>query len=335
MIKDEVFNNVLHEMGDLLDGSDLMILRSVLYKNFCDYDISKAETAIALLDEDFDTDLLKKYVIDLKICGRSDRTISQYLYTIRTFLDTVHKSIRDITEDDVEAYLAIILLAKKNSPTTVRNKTAAIRPFFLWAYEKNYISSYPFKNLKPIKCEKKLKEVLTDHDMVLLRDECKNNIRTLAMIDFLSSTGVRVSEFISLNKSDVNYDTGEVTVYGKKTRTWRKTYLNATALKHLSDYISSRTDTDVALFVGSNRPHKRLTRYTVEEVLKDTAKRAGVNKHCTVHLFRRTLATNLHAKGMELDYIAKMLGHTVATLEQCYLVTNDTDVRNSYFNHTK
>lgn len=335
MTKDEIFNIILHDMADYVEAEKLLILRSILYKNFCNYDISMTETSVALLDEDFDTDILKKYVIDLKICGRSDKTISQYLFSIRQFLDAIHKSIRDVTTDDVEKYIALILLVNKNSNVTVRNKTACLRPFFLWAYEKNYILNYPFKNIKPIKCEKKIKEVLTDHDMVLLRDACKDNPRTLAMIDFLSSTGVRVSEFINLNISDVDFVTGAVTVYGKKTRTWRKTYLNTSASKHLSDYLSTRKDDHESLFITMKRPYRRLSRYSVEEILKSSAKRAGVNKHCTVHLFRRTLATNLHSKGMELDYIAKMLGHTVSTLEQCYLVTNDSDVRNSYYNHAK
>ena len=88
--------------------------------------------------------------------------------------------------------------------------------------------------MKPIKRDEKRKIILTDKEVEQIRDECKNDLRDSAIIDFLLATGVRVSEISALNIDDVNFQTNEVSVYGIKTGKWRTVYLDAKASKHFN-----------------------------------------------------------------------------------------------------
>ena len=163
-----------------------------------------------------------------------------------------------------------------------------------------------------------------------MRDECKDDIRNTAIIDFMLATGVRVSELEGLNISDVNLQTGEVSVYGRKTNTWRTVYIDAKASKHIADYLKQRTDNNLALFVGAKNK-RRLSKRMYETIVKNVARNCGITKHCTVHIFRKTLVSKLYSKKlMGIGEIAKIMGHSVATLQKHYLLLDDKNIKNAY-----
>lgn len=167
--------------------------------------------------------------------------------------------------------------------------------------------------------KQKKKEILTSEEILKLRDSCVLPV-DLALLDFLVSTGVRVEECHRLNIEDINFDSNCVSVYAPKTKRYRTVFLTPEASKHIHDYLDFRHDDNPALFVFRG---SRMSNQCIEVHLRRLAERAGINKHCTVHLFRRTLASTLHAKGMNDLDIATILGHNDVQTTIKYYINND------------
>lgn len=330
MTTKDLSNIILDSMVPYLNPNQLNLLSATLIKELYDYELVKKTTDIATFQDTNINDMyLKKYAIEKRIQGMSEQTIYQYVKTTKNFLEKLQKDFKQITKDDVTYYFAYLMKSSKASNISLDNTRRYISPFFTWCLENDYIEKNPFKGVKLIKVEKKIKEVLSDEDIVLLKDNCINE-REKALIDFLLSTGVRVSELLRVEVKDINLSNGEVIIYGQKTRTWRKVYLGAEALKHITDYLNHRNYQSEYLFGCTRRPYGSICKQTMEKELRIIADRAGVKKHCTVHLFRRTLATRLYKKGMDMKYIASLLGHSVRVLEECYLIIDNEDIKNNY-----
>lgn len=160
-----------------------------------------------------------------------------------------------------------------------------------------------------------------------MRDACKTT-REIALVDFLLSVGCRVSELVALNIQDINFEDESVGIYGFKTKTYRTGYLNASAKLHLRNYIMERKDNNEALFVACKGNHDRLGNSSIQKELQAIAKRAGVKKHVTVHLFRKTFATKLAASGERIEIIKELLGHSdISVTEKNYVTINKYDIK--------
>jgi len=291
-------------------------------------DIDFVQTCTELSTETDDNDyILRVFVANKKLENLSDLTIRAYVDAMRRMLDTLNKNYKNVTTDDIKYYLAMYKQRRNVSATTLAGIKRFLSAFYGWAYAEGLVPKNPVLAIKGIKPDPRRKEYLTDHEKELLRDSCRTP-RELALVDFLLSTGVRVGELETIDRDDVNFQTGVVTILGHKTRKYRTVYLSAKASKHLIDYLESRADDNPALFIGSRAPWGRLKKCSYEAILKQLAARAGVHKHCTVHLFRKTLATTLHRNGCNIEYIAEILGHaSTQTTEQCYLSICQDDVR--------
>ena len=337
MTVQELSNNIINSMIPYLNPNQVNLLSATLTKELYDYDIIKKNTEIVSnYDDYYSTNelYLKKYSLEKRVQGMSEKTIYQYIYSTRKFLNAIQKDFHNINKDDVTYYFAILLKSGKVSNTSLDNTRRFISPFFVWCLENDYIEKNPFKGIKRIKQEKKIKEILTDKDIVLLKDTCNDNIRNLALIDLLLSTGIRVSELTNLKIEQIDLNSGEIIIYGKKTRVWRKVYLNADALKHVLDYINTRENNSEYLFNSIRKPYGKVSNQYIEKILNEISAKAGINKHCTVHLFRRTLATRLYKKGMDMKYIANLMGHSVRVLEECYLIITDEEIKSNYIKYS-
>lgn len=269
----------------------------------------------------------------MRIDGKSDVTIRNYVGAVRKFLNFIKKRCIDVTSNDVLLFVGTLQQKKELKSQSIYTLYKEIRCFFKWLEENEYIVHSPFGKLHYSDKTKPLKETLTPEDIVKLKDACKNNMFDLALIDFLVSTGVRVGELILLNISDVNFVNSSVSVYAPKTKTHRTVFLIPSSLKHLTDYLESRKDDSDILF--SRREGKRMCDTSIEDRIHAVAKSAGINKHVTVHTFRRTLATTLHKKGMTDIDIAAILGHSDISTTVKYYIKNDVDnLRNSYSKYT-
>ena len=334
MNNEELKSRILMEMNAIIGNDELRKLKSCLDRNFYGMTVVENTTEVAIVQDVISNDdMLKRFVLEKTIEGLSRKTLEQYIRETRRFLLFVNLHYSNVTHDAINFYLAS-LLSGGVSPNTVDNARKFIKPFFKWLYENEFIARDIFMKIKPIKRQEKQKEFLTADEIVHLRDVCQEDKRSLALVDFLLSTGVRVSECTNVKLEDVNLNTGEVNIYATKTGMWRKVYLDPNALKHLNDYLKDRNDDCEYVFVNTRRKNNTITRMknsAVEKIVQKYCGIAQIHKKCTVHLFRKTLATRLYKRGADISVIAKLLGHnTVKTTEKYYLTICDQDIKYIY-----
>ena len=237
------------------------------------------------------------------------------------------KKVVNYTTDDIRAYLAVYQRKHKSSKVTIDNIRRIFSSFFSWLEEEDYIIKSPVRRIHKVKTGAQVKEVLSDENLETLRDNC-TNIRDLAIIDMLSSTGMRVGELVKLNREDVNFSERECIVFGKGNKE-RMVYFNARTKIHLQQYLASRKDRNKALFVSLAKPHLRLGISGVECRLRK------IGRNCKIarvhpHKFRRTLATMAIDKGMPVEQVQKLLGHVKIDTTMHYAMVNQTNVKLSH-----
>lgn len=329
-LKEKFVNDLIIAEQEELSPAQLKALELNIRVLSRDIDFVQQECTEVSTYVDDNEYILKVFVANKKLENLSDLSIKAYVSAVRNMLDTLYKNYKDVTTDDVKYYLAMYKQRNRISATTLAGTKRFLSAFYGWAYEEGLVRKNPVRAIKGIKPDPQKKEFLDEHEKELLRDGCKD-ARELALVDFLLSTGVRVGELETLDRSDIDFTKKTVCVLGHKTRTYRTVYLSAKAAKHLKDYLDTRTDDNPALFVGCRRPFNRLGKSAYELILKHLAARAGVKKHCTVHLFRKTLATTLYRNGCSIEYIAAILGHvSTQTTQQCYLSICQEDVQSAF-----
>lgn len=329
-LKEKFVNDLIIAEQEELSPAQLKALElniRVLSRDIDFVQQSSTEVSTYVDDNDY---ILRVFVANKKLENLSDLSIKAYVNAVQKMLDSLGKNYKDVTTDDIKYYLAVYKQRHKISATTLAGTKRFLSAFYGWAYEEGLVRKNPVRAIKGIRPDPQKKEFLTDHEKELLRDGCQT-VRELALVDFLLSTGVRVGELETLDKADVDFRKNTVCILGHKTRKYRNVYLSAKAAKHLKDYLDSRIDDNPALFVGCKQPYNRLGKSAYELILNSLAKRVGITKHCTVHLFRKTLATTLHRNGCSIEYIAEILGHaSTQTTQQCYLSICQEDVQSMF-----
>lgn len=259
--------------------------------------------------------------------GCSERSLRYYASTLARFISIVIKPAHEVTTDDIRDYLTDYSRDGRAGKTTVDNIRRVISSFFSWLEEEDYIYKSPVRRIKKIRTSRVIKPVYSDESLELLRDSCRE-IRDLAMIDLLSSTGIRVGELVRLNRCDIDFDARECVVHGKGDKE-RRVYFDARAKTHMLAYLDNRIDTNAALFVSLQRPFRRLKISGVEARLRKLGKDAGV-KHVHPHKFRRTLATKAIDKGMPIEQVQVLLGHSKIDTTLCYAMVDQDNVKRSH-----
>lgn len=211
--------------------------------------------------------------------------------------------------------------------TTIDNIRRNISSFFSWLEEEDYILKSPMRRIHKIKTKKTVKNIISDEEIERLRDSC-DNIRDTAMVDLLYSTGIRVGELVRLNREDINFAERECVVFGKGDKE-RRVYFDAKAKIHLEEYLQSRTDSNPALFVTLDKPYDRLKISGVEIRLRQLGRRLKIEK-IHPHKFRRTMATRAIDKGMPIEQVQKILGHSQIDTTMQYAIVNQNNVKASH-----
>lgn len=325
-MKDEFITNILAKMMGTLTQEQCTELKTALYIELQEYELEKRCTELMDVDQSY-IHYLQLFLARKKTEGKSDKTIEQYKLHLTHMLQNLNMPIEKITENDLFVYLAKYKKDKNVSNVYLDNMRLVFSSFFGWLNAKGYISKNPTAGLEPIKVEKKIKQPFSDEELEKLRRICEQE-RDLALIEFLYSTGVRVSELVALNRKDIDFYGKNVVVYGKGSKE-RETYLNAASCLHLKAYLDSRTDDNEALFVSARAPHTRLTVAGVEKILQRIGKEAGVQK-VHPHRFRRTMATNVLKKGMPLEEVKELLGHTKLDTTMIYCTVSKENVKHSH-----
>lgn len=331
-MNEEIKNRILMEMASELSDETLQKLKSCLERNFYGVTVSRDCTDVAVVDNYTNEKLLERFRFTKGLEGTSINTLNQYVRETQRFFDVIGKNYYDVTSEDVQYYLYRLMGTGSMSATSIDNSRKFLKAFFKWLYENEFIPKDIFLKIKPIKRIEKKKDYLNNNEIVKLRDSAKNDIRALAIIDTLLSTGLRVSEFSNLKISDVDFVKEEITVYATKTNTWRTVFLDANAKEHLIAYLRTRTDNSPYLFVNEKKSAsgtvERMKNCSVEGVLKKYAKKCGIERNVNVHLLRKTMATRYKQLGMSIEEVAKLLGHkSIKTTEQFYLSIVDSDIK--------
>ncbi len=315
----EVIINVLNDMAEDLSVLQLKRLQEVLLKRL---DENNVRPEPAKNEEYLDMFLHAK-----RIEGCSDRTIDYYRSSNTHMLKMIVKPIRKVTTEDVRKYLSEYQKINNCGKSTLDNIRRNISSFFSWLEEEDYILKSPVRRIHKIKTKTVVKEVISDEDIERLRDNCEV-MRDVAIIDLLYSTGMRVGELVNLDISDVDLEGRECKVYGKGDKE-RKVYFDAKAKLHLQNYIESRHDDNPALFVSLDAPFNRLKISGVEIRLRELGRKLNI---CRIHphKFRRTMATRAIDKGMPIEQVQKVLGHSQIDTTMHYAIVNQNNVKLSH-----
>ena len=316
---EEKLVKIINEMADYLNIAQMKKLQEVLIKNLSDARPEKEQIS--------NQEYLKMFIEAKQIEGCSARTLQYYQVTIEHLLKNIDTVIRKITTDEIRTYLAEYQQRNNCSKVTVDNVRRNISSFFSWLEEEDYILKSPMRRIHKIKTKQPVKEIISDEMIERLRDNCRCS-RDLAMIDLLYSTGIRVGELVGLNISDIDFEERECVVYGKGDKE-RRVYFDAKAKLHLQNYINSRTDTNPALFVTLDSPYERLKISGVEIRVRELGRKLNIEK-IHPHKFRRTMATLAIDKGMPIEQVQKILGHSQIGTTMQYAIVNQNNVKTSH-----
>ena len=316
---EEKIVTILNEMSEYLSIEQMKKLQEVMLDAFS----GKIEKKKQISNQEY----LRMFLAAKTIEGCSNRTIQYYRVTIEKMLTVMNQPIRKISTDDMRSYLSQYQEWNGCSKVTVDNVRRNISSFFSWLEEENYILKSPMRRIHKIKTNQQVKEIITDEDIERLRDSCSCK-RDLAMIDLLYSTGIRVGELVNLNISDVDFEARECVVFGKGGKE-RKVYFDAKSKLHLQAYLSSRVDDNEALFVTLDAPHDRLKISGVEIRMRSLGR---INNMTRIHphKFRRTMATRAIDKGMPIEQVQKILGHSQIDTTMQYAMVNQSNVKTSH-----
>ena len=326
-MKTKVINTVKNKMKKTLEETEIVELENVLKETLKNFEVIKKEKNLSIRDSKKNQDLLEYYISAKRVEGCSERTISYYKTTISKMLEQVNLKIENISTDDLRKYLADYKDNHIVSKTTLDNIRRILSSFFSWLEDEDYILKNPVKRIKKIKTKKVVKEVISDENFEILRDTC-TNVRDLAMIELLNSTGIRVGELVNMNIDDVLFNERECVVLGKGDSE-RTVYFDAKTKIHLLKYLETRSDDNHALFVSFKRPYNRLTINGIERRIRELGEKANIKK-IHPHKFRRTMATNAIDKGMPIEQVQRLLGHVQIDTTMQYAMVNQNNVKISH-----
>lgn len=320
-MKQQIITDVVQQMLPYLDNAQLKELQKVLEYTLFGCEITKQDERETTSDN---PKLVDDFVAAKRIEGCSEKTLKYYRTTIDAMVTSVNKSIRHIQTEDLRSYLTDYQVKNQSSRVTIDNIRRILSSFFAWLEDEDYILKSPVRRIHKVKTATNIKETYTDEDLEKMRDSC-TELRDLAMIDMLASTGMRIGEMVLLNKADINFNERECVVFGKGNKE-RIVYFDARTKIHLQNYIDSRTDDNPALFVTLRSPHERIKIGGIESRLREMGKQLDIQK-VHPHKFRRTLATMAIDKGMPIEQLQQLLGHKRIDTTLQYAMVKQSNVK--------
>ena len=319
-MKQDLIKDVIQGMLPYLNNAQNEKLREILQYTLANYDIKEKQYQEITSEHNF----VELFLSAKRIEGCSERSLKYYMATIETMLDELKKDVRHIVTDDIRGYLTEYQKKKKSSKVTIDNIRRILSSFFSWLEDEDYILKSPVRRIHKVKSGTNIKETYSDEALELMRDSC-TELRDLAIIDILASTGMRVGEMVLLNRNDIDFNERECIVVGKGNKE-RVVYFDARTKIHLQNYLNSRRDDNPALFVSLRAPYERLQIGGIEVRLREHGKKLGLQK-VHPHKFRRTLATMAIDKGMPIEQLQQLLGHRKIDTTLQYAMVKQSNVK--------
>lgn len=320
-MKQELITEVMQLMLPYLDNAQMKQLKQTMEQALFNFEVSADRTKAEVNDN---SELTAAFIAAKRIEGCSEKTLKYYQTTIDAALSAVGKNVRHIMTEDLRAYLTEYQSRNRSGRVTIDNIRRILSSFFSWLEDEDYIIKSPVRRIHKVKTASSIKETYSDEDLEKMRDNCRE-LRDLAMIDMLASTGMRVGEMVLLNRGDINFAERECVVLGKGDKE-RVVYFDARAKLHLQEYLNSRSDENPALFVTLRAPHKRIQIGGIEHRLRSMGKKLNIAK-MHPHKFRRTLATVAIDKGMPIEQLQRLLGHKRIDTTLQYAMVKQSNVK--------
>lgn len=323
-MKQQIISDVVQQMLPHLDNAQLKELQKVLEYALFGCEITKQKEKETANEN---PKLVDDFVAAKRIEGCSEKTLKYYRTTIEAMATSIEKNIRHIQTEDLRSYLTDYQSKHQSSRVTIDNIRRILSSFFSWLEDEDYILKSPVRRIHKVKTVTNIKETYTDEELEKMRDNC-TELRDLAIIDMLASTGMRIGEMVLLNKADINFNERECVVFGKGDKE-RIVYFDARAKIHLQNYINTRTDDNPALFVTLRSPHERIKIGGIETRLREMGKTLDIEK-VHPHKFRRTLATMAIDKGMPIEQLQQLLGHKRIDTTLQYAMVKQSNVKQAH-----
>ena len=319
---------VLRRMQSVIQEEALRELQNVLDIVFADCVIIQDKQEIMTTDRSWSVDL-EDYLMSKALEGKSLETVKRYRYELTRVLSYINKGVQDIRASDISGYMRAYKAIRKISNQTLKNVRAVYSSFFVWLRDRDRIRKNPMVLVEDIKVEYRVKKPFSDEERELMLRACKT-LRDKAIMEFLYSTAVRVSELSDLDRDSIRIGRKDLIVYGKGGKE-RIVYLNDRTNMYMREYLDSRTDNNPALFVWEKAPYNRIKKNGIEDVIKRTGLRAGIEK-AHPHRFRHTSLTNALNRGMPLQEAMIMAGHAKPETTMRYCSTDQESVQ---YHHKK
>ena len=326
-MKEQLITEITRQMLPYLDNYQMEQLQETLSHCFWGVQVSPGEETDQIKEKETNSELLDMFISAKRVEGCSEKTLKYYQASIMRLFSTVDIPAIRMRTDDLRGYLSEYQQTSQCSKSNIDNIRRILSSFFAWLEDENYILKSPVRRIHKIKSNQPVKETYTDESLEIMRDQC-GCLRDLALIDLLSSTGMRVGELVRLNRSDIDFENRECVVFGKGSKE-RPVYFDARTKIHLKNYLDSRTDKNPALFVSLIQPFKRLEISGVEIRLRNLGRKLGITK-VHPHKFRRTLATRAIDKGMPIEQVQRLLGHAKIDTTMQYAMVNQNNVKISH-----
>ena len=326
-MKEQLITEITRQMLPYLDNYQMEQLQETLSHCFWGVQVSPEEETDQIKEKETNSELLDMFISAKRVEGCSEKTLKYYQASIMRLFSTVDIPAIRMRTDDLRGYLSEYQQTSQCSKSNIDNIRRILSSFFAWLEDENYILKSPVRRIHKIKSNQPVKETYTDESLEIMRDQC-GCLRDLALIDLLSSTGMRVGELVRLNRSDIDFENRECVVFGKGSKE-RPVYFDARTKIHLKNYLDSRTDKNPALFVSLIQPFKRLEISGVEIRLRNLGRKLGITK-VHPHKFRRTLATRAIDKGMPIEQVQRLLGHAKIDTTMQYGMVNQNNVKISH-----
>lgn len=323
-MKQKLISEVMQQMLPYLNNAQLKQLQQVMEQTLFHFNVAGT---VDRTEDDNSNELIAMFIAAKRIEGCSEKTLSYYQMTIDKMVSAIGKSVQHILTDDLRSYLTEYQNRHHSSRVTIDNIRRILSSFFSWLEDEDYIIKSPVRRIHRVKTALNIKETYSDEELERMRDGCEE-IRDLAMIDMLASTGMRVGEMVLLNRDDIDFAERECKVFGKGDKE-RIVYFDARAKLHLQEYLDSRTDENPALFVTLRAPQERLQIGGVEHRLREMGKRLNITK-VHPHKFRRTLATMAIDKGMPIEQLQRLLGHQRIDTTLQYAMVKQSNVKTAH-----
>ena len=254
-------------------------------------------------------EMLDKLETELKIRGFSKRTVESYGYHSKNFIDFIKKDPKEVSEQDAKRYLAYLLSDKKYSPRSVNLALSSLKFFY-----NEILQNSAFNAVKAPKLEKKLPTVLTKDEIKKLLNAV-NNPKHRLLIEFMYSSGLRVSECVNLKIDDLDLTEKMGKIKHGKGNKERYIILSNNLIHHFNDYILKKKDNSQNIFSVNGRP---ITVRQAQKVVRENAKKAGIKKRVFCHALRSSFATHLLESGTDIRVIQELLGHSDLSTTQIY-----------------